>query len=164
VALLSIGEEKSKGNEVVRATYEELAASSLNFIGNVEGRHLLTNEADVIVADGFAGNVALKVAEGLIEHVKSIVKDDLRSHPLAWIPIALLSPMLKRMHSKLDYAEYGGAPLLGLDGVCIIGHGRSNARAVASAVRAAKEAVKGNVVRTIRDSVTGSQDREHVNA
>ncbi|MCE5315566.1 MAG: phosphate acyltransferase PlsX [Armatimonadota bacterium] len=154
VALLSIGEEKSKGNEVVRATYEELAASSLNFIGNVEGRHLLTNEADVIVADGFAGNVSLKVAEGLIEHVSGIIKDDLRSHPLAWIPIIMLSSMLKRMHRKLDYAEYGGAPLLGLDGVCIIGHGRSNAHAVASAVRAAKDAVKGNVVSTIRDSLT----------
>ncbi|MHB9035130.1 MAG: phosphate acyltransferase PlsX [Armatimonadota bacterium] len=164
VALLSIGEEKSKGNEVVRAAYEELSASSLNFIGNVEGRHLLTNEADVIVADGFAGNVALKVAEGLIEHVKGIIKDDLSRHPLAWVPIALLSPMLKRMHKKLDYAEYGGAPLLGLDGICIIGHGRSNAHAVSSAVRAAKEAVKGNVVRTIRDSVTSAQDKEHVNA
>lgn len=157
VALLSIGEEKSKGNEVVRASYEELAASSLNFVGNVEGRHLLSNDADVIVADGFAGNVALKVAEGLIEHVTGVIKDDLRVHPLAKIPLLLLAPMFRRLQKKLDYAEHGGAPLLGLDGVCIIGHGRSDARAVANAVRAAKEAVNGHVVDTIRDSVLASE-------
>jgi len=160
VALLSIGEEKSKGNEVVRATNEALTSSPLNFIGNVEGRHLFSNEADVIVADGFAGNVALKVAEGLVEHVKGVVKDDLRAHPLAWLPLGLLAPMFKRLQKKLDYAEYGGAPLLGLDGICIIGHGRSNAHAVASAVRAAKEAVKGNVVCTIRDSLTDANTQE----
>ncbi|MCE5199003.1 MAG: phosphate acyltransferase PlsX [Armatimonadota bacterium] len=154
VALLSIGEEKSKGNELVRSTYEELAASPLNFVGNVEGRHLFSGEADVIVADGFVGNVALKAAEGLAEYVGQLIKDDLRSHPLAWIPVALLAPVLKRTKKKLDYTEHGGAPLLGIDGVCIIGHGRSNAHAVVSAVRAAKEAVSGNVVSTIRDHLT----------
>jgi glycerol-3-phosphate acyltransferase PlsX len=164
VALLSIGEEKSKGNEAVRAAYEVLGNSSLNFIGNVEGRHLLTSAADVIVADGFAGNVALKVAEGLIEHVTRVIKDDLRTHPFAWIPIAFLSPMLKRMQCKLDYTEYGGAPLLGLNGICIVGHGRSNAHAVANAVRAAKDAVMGNVVSTIRDSVDGIEKQEPLQA
>ncbi len=162
VALLSIGEEKSKGNEVVRAAYEVLGDSSLNFIGNVEGRHLLSNEADVIVADGFAGNVALKVAEGLMEHVKGVVKDDLQVHPLAKIPLMFLAPMFRRLQKKLDYAEYGGAPLLGLNGICIVGHGRSNARAVANAVRAAKDAATGNVVSTIRDSVAGIEKQEPV--
>ena len=159
VGLLSIGEEKGKGNEVTRAAHEELACSSLNFIGNVEGRDVFSGAADVIVADGFAGNVALKAAEGLADHVATLVKDELRSHPLAWVPIVLLSPSLKRLKKRLDYSEYGGAPLLGVSGVCIIGHGRSKARAIASAVRTAKEAVSGGVVSTIRDSLAGAEER-----
>ncbi len=157
VALLSIGEEKSKGNELTRATHEELARSSLNFVGNVEGRHVFSSTADVIVADGFAGNVVLKVSEGLAEHVVALVKDDLKGHPLAWIPLALLSPLLNRLKGKLDYTEYGGAPLLGLNGICIIGHGRSNAKAMASAVKAAREAVASGVIESIRESVTGDK-------
>lgn len=159
VGLLSIGEEKGKGNELTRATYEILAASNLNFIGNVEGRDLFAGTADVIVADGFVGNVALKVAEGLAEHMRNLVMDDLRSHPLGWLPVGLLLPLLKRVKKKLDYSEYGGAPLLGLDGVCIIGHGRSNAHAVANAVRAAKEAVSGGVVSAIRESVSDAVEK-----
>ncbi|OFX13335.1 MAG: phosphate acyltransferase [Armatimonadetes bacterium RBG_16_58_9] len=156
VALLSVGEEKSKGSELIKAAHEILAAGSLNFVGNVEGRDLFSGAADVIVADGFAGNVALKTAEGLVEYVVQVIKDDLRSHPLAWIPIALLTPAMSRLRTKLDYSEYGGAPLLGLNGVCIIGHGRSKARAVANAVRAAKEAVTGGVVAAIKEAVTGA--------
>jgi len=154
IGLLSIGEEESKGNQLTRETYEHLARSPLNFIGNVEGREMFTNAADVIVADGFAGNIVLKTAEGLAEHVAQLVKDDLRRHPLAMIPVAMLMPLLKRIKNKLDYSEYGGAPLLGLNGICIIGHGRSNANAVANAVRAAKEAVEGGVVAAIRDTMT----------
>lgn len=153
VALLSIGEEKTKGNELTKATHERLESGSLNFVGNVEGRHLFASTADVIVADGFAGNLVLKTAEGLAEHVGQLVKEDLRCHPLAWVPVVMLAPFLKRIRNKLDYSEHGGAPLLGLDGVCIIGHGRSNARAVANAVRAAKEAVDGGVVAAIQSSV-----------
>ncbi|MCL5104702.1 MAG: phosphate acyltransferase PlsX [Armatimonadetes bacterium] len=162
VGLLSIGEEKSKGNELVRGAYEALSTAALNFIGNVEGRDLFSGAADVIVADGFTGNVALKAAEGLAEHVERLIKDDLRAHPLAKIPIALMFPFLKRIKKKLDYSEYGGAPLLGLDGICIIGHGRSNARAVANAVRAAKEAVSGNVVSAIWDSITAGEPAARV--
>jgi len=164
VALLSIGEEKEKGNKLTRAAYELLEATSLNFVGNIESRHLFSNTADVIVADGFAGNIVLKTAEGLAEHVMVLVKEDLKKHPLAWITVALLTPMLRRIKKKLDYSEYGGAPLLGPDGVCIIGHGRSNAKAVANAVRAAKEAVNAGVVQAIRDSVTGAQDKRAVTA
>ena len=154
VGLLSIGEEKGKGNEITRAAYDELANSVLNFIGNAEGRDMFTGAADVVVADGFAGNVALKVAEGLFEHVAQVMKDDLKAHPLVWIPVAFLMPFMKRIKNKLDYSEYGGAPLLGLNGICIIGHGRSNAHAVSNAVRAAKEAVSGGVVSAIRDAIT----------
>lgn len=155
VGLLSIGEEKSKGNELTRAAHELLASSSLNFLGNVEGRDLFTSVVDVFVADGFTGNVVLKVAEGTAEYVSFILKDYIRSNPLAWIPALLFMPFIKIAKKKrLDYSEHGGAPLLGLDGVCIIGHGRSNAYAVTNAVRAAKEAVQGDVVSTIRNAAT----------
>lgn len=155
VALLSIGEEEGKGNEMVRQTYPEMAASALNFVGNVEGRHLLAGEADVVVTDGFTGNVVLKAAEGLIEHVMHLLEDDLKRHPLSKIPVLMLIPLLKRIKKKLDYSEYGGAPLLGLNGICIIGHGRSKARAVANAVKAAKEAVNVRFVEQIQQAVIG---------
>lgn len=157
VGLLSVGEEKSKGNEVIKAAHEVLASIPINFIGNVEGRDLFSGAADVIVTDGFAGNVALKTAEGLAEYLKNVIGDELRAHPLAYIPLALLMPFLRRLKKKLDYSEYGGAPLLGLNGICIIGHGRSKARAVASAVRAAREAASGGVVEAIRSAVAPQQ-------
>lgn len=153
VGLLSVGEEKSKGNDVIRAAHEVLTATPINFIGNVEGRDLFSGTADVIVTDGFAGNVALKTAEGLAEYLKNVIRGELHSHPLAYIPLALLMPFLSRLKKKLDYSEYGGAPLLGLNGVCIIGHGRSKARAVANAVRAAREATSGGVVKAIQSAV-----------
>lgn len=159
VALLSIGEEKSKGNEAIKTAHEALENSSLNFIGNVEGRDLFAGTTDVIVADGFAGNVALKTAEGLAEYIKAVIEDEIKSHPLMFIPGILLLPCLKRIKKKTDYSEYGGAPLLGLNGICIIGHGRSKAYAVVNAVRAAKEAVAGQVVPTIRDSIADMECR-----
>jgi len=156
IGLLSVGEEKSKGSDLIKTAHEELVAMPLNFIGNVEGRDLFSGAADVIVTDGFAGNVALKTAEGLAEHIERLFKDEVYSHPLAKVPLALLLPFLSRFKSRLDYSEYGGAPLLGLNGMCIIGHGRSKARAVANAVRAAKEAVDGGVVGAIRSSLTAA--------
>ena len=159
VGLLSVGEEKSKGSELVKAAHDELAASAVNFIGNVEGGDLFSDRADVIVTDGFSGNVALKAAEGLVEHAIQLLRDDLRRHPLAMIPLAMLKPTLNRLKKRLDYSEYGGAPLLGLNGVCIIGHGRSNAHAVSNAVRAAKEAVIGGVIPAIRDSLAAQEAR-----
>ena len=153
VGLLSVGEEKSKGSEVIKAAHEALASAAVNFIGNVEGRDLFSGAADVIVTDGFAGNVALKTAEGLAEYLNALIRDELRAHPLAYVPLALLKPFLNRLKKKLDYSEYGGAPLLGLNGVCIIGHGRSKARAIANAVRAATEAASGGVVAAIQDAV-----------
>jgi glycerol-3-phosphate acyltransferase PlsX len=155
VALLSIGEEEGKGNELTRQAYPALGACALNFVGNVEGRHLLSGAADVVVTDGFTGNVALKAAEGLIEHVTHLFEDDLRRHPFNRIPMLMLIPLLKRVKRKLDYSEYGGAPLLGLNGICIIGHGRSKACAVANAVRAAKEAVDVDFVGAIQQAIVG---------
>lgn len=156
VGLLSVGEEKSKGSELIRAAHARLAAGPLNFVGNVEGRDLFSGAVDVVVADGFAGNVALKTAEGLSELVDHLLREEFRAHPLAKIPLLFLLPSVNRIKKQLDYSDYGGAPLLGLNGVCIIGHGRSSARAVASAVRAAREAVNGQVVSTIRDHVAGA--------
>lgn len=154
VGLLSVGEEKSKGSEIIKIAHEVLAGMPINFIGNVEGNDIFSGSADVVVADGFVGNIALKTAEGLAEHIQALVKDELRSHPLAYIPLAFLKPFMGRLKKRLDYSEYGGAPLLGLNGVCIIGHGRSKARAVASAVRAAREAASGGVVSAIQSAVT----------
>jgi len=164
VGLLSIGEERGKGNEMVRAAHELLASSAMNFIGNVEGRDLFAGTADVIVADGFTGNVALKAAEGLAEYVLKLAKEDIRAHPLMWIPLAMLAPAFKRLMKKIDYSEHGGAPLLGLNGVFIVGHGRSKARAVANAVRAAKEAVAGGMVEAIRGAMTSTSVGQTITA
>lgn len=157
VAVLSIGEEKTKGNKLVQDIHEPLEKLSLNFIGNVESRHIFANMADVIVADGFAGNLILKFAEGIIEELKYRIKNDLRSHPLSYIPIILLLPLLMRLKKSFDYSEYGGGPLLGLNHICVIGHGRSKAKAMTSAIRTAKEAVENNLVQTIRDAVESAQ-------
>ena len=160
VGLLSVGEEKSKGNKVTLAAQEALAAAAINFIGNVEGRDAFSGIADIVVTDGFVGNAVLKAAEGLAEYIRWVVRDDICSHPLMWIPLAMLLGGAKRLKRKLDYSEYGGAPLLGVDGVCIIGHGRSKARALANAIRAAREAVSGGLVTAIRDALTDSSKLE----
>lgn len=152
VALLSIGEEPSKGNEVVKAAHAELRKSGLNFVGNVEGRDLFTGAADVIVADGFVGNVALKVGEGMADFIMSEFAELGRS-VLAVVPLLMLRPLIKRRFRRYDYTQYGGAPLLGVNGVCIIGHGRSNAMAVANAIRTAKESVESNIIENIKTSL-----------
>ncbi|MGQ9454742.1 MAG: phosphate acyltransferase PlsX [Armatimonadota bacterium] len=156
VALLSIGEEPCKGNDLTRAANEALARSGVNFVGNVEGRHLFMGVADVVVTDGFTGNVALKSAEGLAEHIVYLIREELRRRPVNWVPMLLLLPFIRRLKRRLDYSEYGGAPLLGVNGVCIIGHGRSNANAVVNAIRVAKEAVNQGVVEAIRKAFSDS--------
>ncbi|MDO8588546.1 MAG: phosphate acyltransferase PlsX [Armatimonadota bacterium] len=146
VALLSIGEEECKGNELTKSAHAALRQADLNFIGNVEGRHLFSGEANVIVCDGFTGNVALKSAEAIGDEVKFLLK----RRPLLKL---LLSPVLLPLKKRIDYSEHGGAPLLGVNGICVIGHGRSNARAVSSAVRAAVGAVEHNVISSISASL-----------
>jgi glycerol-3-phosphate acyltransferase PlsX len=153
IGLLSIGEEATKGNELTKNTYTLLQETPINFVGNVEGRHLFADEADVIVCDGFIGNVALKVSEGIGEFLLDSIKREVMRSPLYQFAALLLSPALKRLKRKVDYAEYGGAPLLGVNGICIISHGRSDARAIFNAVRAATVAVDSDVVGRIKNAL-----------
>jgi len=142
VGLLNIGEEETKGTEFVKESYELLEKSNLNFIGNVEGKDLFSGKCSVIVCDGFVGNVALKVTESVVETMQVFLKRHLFSSILGKIGVIFLKPSLMRFKRDLDYAEYGGAPLFGVDGVVIIGHGRSNAKAIKNAIRVAKEEVE----------------------
>jgi glycerol-3-phosphate acyltransferase PlsX len=154
VGLLSIGEEPSKGNELTKAANAALSRMELNFIGNVEGKDIFHGAADVVVCDGFDGNIVLKVAEGIAEFMLSSLKEEIsRSSLLCKLGVLLLQPALRRSKAKLDYAEYGGAPLLGVNGVCIISHGRSDARAIRNAIRAAATAVENDIVNCISASV-----------
>jgi len=142
VGVLNIGEEESKGTEFVKETYELLEKSNLNFAGNVEAKYLFSGKSNVIVCDGFVGNIALKVTESVAETMQVFLKKHLLSSFLGKIGVIFLKPSLMRFKKDLDYAEYGGAPLLGVDGVVIIGHGRSNAKAIKNAIRVAKEEVE----------------------
>jgi len=139
LGLLSVGEEESKGNDLTKEVHKTLKALTFNFIGNVEGRDIFNGRADVIVCDGFTGNVALKTSEGLIEAMLKLMREELSKTLPAKVGALLSQKSFKRLKKRLDYAEYGGAPLLGLRGVCIICHGRSNAVAIKNAIRVAKE-------------------------
>jgi glycerol-3-phosphate acyltransferase PlsX len=145
IGLMSIGEEKSKGNDLVKETFDRLQASPLRFIGNVEGKDLFSGAADVIVSDGFTGNVALKVSEGVVESVLSMARHEITKNLFAKLGYILMKRHLKKIYKKVDYAEYGGAQLLGVNGVCVIGHGRSNARAVRNAIGRGREFVMNHV-------------------
>jgi len=134
VGLLSIGEEETKGNELTREAHQLLKASSLSFIGNVEARDVYSGAADVIVADGFTGNIALKVSEGLVEVVEELLRDELSSTLTTRVGSLLTSRAMRHFRKRVDYSEYGGAPLLGPAGIAIVGHGRSSAKAVRNAV------------------------------
>jgi len=145
VGLLNIGEEEKKGTGFIREAYELLETSKLNFIGNVEGKDLFKGKCDIIVCDGFVGNVALKVSESAVEAMQTFLKRHLLSNIWGKIGLIFMMPSLKRFKKELDYAEYGGALLLGVNGVVIIGHGRSNKRAIKNAIRVAKEEVERQV-------------------
>ncbi|MGQ9578520.1 MAG: phosphate acyltransferase PlsX [Candidatus Aminicenantales bacterium] len=145
VALMSVGEEEVKGNDITREAFERLEQAPLNFIGNVEGRDIYSGKAEVIVSDGFTGNVALKVSEGVVETLLSLAKREVTKNFLAKIGLFLMKKHLKKIYKQVDYAEYGGAHLLGIKGTCVIGHGRSNALAVRNAIRMAMETVKNRV-------------------
>jgi glycerol-3-phosphate acyltransferase PlsX len=153
VALLSNGEEEGKGTLTVREAFALIKQSKLNFIGNAEGRHILRAFADVIVSDGFAGNVMIKTMEGTAETLIDFLKTEIKKRPLAMLGAALAKPAFDALKKRLDYAEIGGAPVLGVDGVTIIGHGRSNAKAVKNAIRAAKRALDGNMLEAIRNGL-----------
>jgi len=145
VALLSIGEEEIKGNELTRETYNRLKTMPLQFVGNVEGRDVFAGNVDVIVCDGFIGNIALKISEGLVEHMIRMLKENLGSTVIAQVGGLLSRRAFHGLKKKLDYAEYGGAPLLGVKGIAVIGHGRSNANAIKNAIRVAAELARSRV-------------------
>jgi glycerol-3-phosphate acyltransferase PlsX len=142
VGLLNVGEEESKGTDFVKETHELLSKSHMNFVGNVDGQHLVSGECDVIVCDGFVGNVALKVSESLAEAMQVFLKKHILNNPMGLLGALLLKSSFRRFKKEIDYSEYGGAPLLGVNGVVIIGHGRSNAHAIKNAIRVAKKEVE----------------------
>jgi glycerol-3-phosphate acyltransferase PlsX len=145
VGLLNVGEEESKGTEFVKETHSLMSKSNLNFMGNVEGKDLFSGKCDIIVCDGFVGNIALKVSESFAESITKFLKRSLKYNPVGLLGLGFLSLGLSRFRKQIDYSEYGGAPLLGINGVVIIGHGRSGAKAVKNAIRVAKQEVALNV-------------------
>jgi glycerol-3-phosphate acyltransferase PlsX len=154
VGLVSNGEEETKGNRLVQATIPLLKASGLSFVGNVEGKDVTRGACDVAVCDGFTGNVMLKLAEGVQELIFNLVRGAVREKLHYQLAGAVLRPALRAAARKLDYVEYGGAPLLGVRGAVFIGHGRSNARAIANGIRTAGQAASGDLVARIAASLT----------
>jgi len=154
VALVNIGSEETKGNELVVKTYEQLANSdSLNFIGNIEGRDIPRGTADVMVCDGFVGNVVLKVIEGMAASFNQLLKDEINRSMMAKLGAGLMLPALKGLKKRMDYSEYGGAPLLGVNGLSIICHGSSKAKAIHNAIRVAYESYSQSFIETLRTNM-----------
>lgn len=157
VGLLSIGEEESKGNELTREAFKELEEErSLNFIGNVEGREVFSGAADIIVCDGFTGNIALKISESAAEFFTVLLKEELEKGLVGKLGALLTRGAFRRFKKRVDYTEYGGAPLLGVGGMCIISHGRSTAKAIKNAIRVAAECVENKVIEHIRKGIAVS--------
>ncbi|MGB8957824.1 MAG: phosphate acyltransferase PlsX [Candidatus Aminicenantales bacterium] len=153
IGLMSIGEEKGKGNDLVKEAFERLQTAPVRFIGNVEGKDLFSGVADVVVSDGFTGNVALKVSEGVVQSVMSMARHEITKNIFAKLGYLLMKRHLKKLYKKIDYSEYGGAQLLGVNGVCIIGHGRSNPTAVRNAIGLAREFVANKVQEKIQEEI-----------
>jgi len=153
VGLLNIGEEAEKGSELYYEAHQLLKRSPVHFIGNVEGRDIILGTADVVVCDGFVGNVLLKFAESIIPSIATMIKDEIARHPLSAMAGLLLKPAFRRLRRRLDYSEVGGAPLLGVDGTCIIAHGRSNVRAIKNAIRVAARCAEAKVADSIRAEI-----------
>jgi glycerol-3-phosphate acyltransferase PlsX len=149
VGLLSVGAEESKGNDLTREAHRLLKVAPVNFVGNVEGPDVFAGHADVIVCDGFTGNITLKVSEGLVETVESLLHDELSSTFGTRVGYLLSRQAYRRFRKRLDYSEYGGAPLVGVNGVCIVGHGRSTAKAVRNAVAMAARAVSDGFLESL---------------
>lgn len=150
VGLLSVGEEEGKGNELTREAYDELKESSLNFAGNVEGRDIYNGACDVVVTDGFTGNVALKISESLVEMLGNMINEELTRDIRSRVGAALAMPAFARFRKRVDYTEMGGAPLLGIEGAAIICHGASPAKAIRNGVRVAAEWAKAGLNQHIR--------------
>ncbi|HEX5735077.1 MAG TPA: phosphate acyltransferase PlsX [Blastocatellia bacterium] len=145
VGLLSIGEEEIKGNDLTKEAFKLLKNSHINFIGNVEGRDMFTGLVDVIVCDGFTGNIALKTSEGVVEVLMRLLKQELKASLQAKAGALLTRPAFQKFKQRIDYAEYGGAPLLGIKGVAVICHGRSSSKAIRNAIGVARDYCRGEV-------------------
>jgi len=157
VGLLSVGEEEIKGNELTRAVYDRLKALPVHFVGNVEGGDLFSGKVDVIVCDGFVGNIALKICEGLAMEVMKFLRKTYKSSFASQVGYLLSKGAMKGIRQTMDYSEYGGAPLLGVRGVCVIGHGRSNANAVKNAIRVAAGLARARINERIEQELSLTQ-------
>jgi glycerol-3-phosphate acyltransferase PlsX len=161
VGLLSIGEEEGKGNELTKETYRVLKETGLNFIGNAEGRDVFNGNADVVVCDGFIGNVVLKASEALGEFVSTTLRQEMTKTLPRKIGGLLAKSAFDGLKKRMDYSEYGGAPLLGVKGGCIVCHGRSNAKAIKNAIRVARNFAISRIDEKIRTQVNDLHKREH---
>jgi glycerol-3-phosphate acyltransferase PlsX len=156
VGIVSNGEEEGKGNQLVKITTPLLKASDLNFVGNVEGKDVPSGMADVIVTDGFTGNVLVKTAEGTADFLLKLLKEEIKKRRAAVLGALLAKGAFAEVKQRLDYSEYGGAPLLGVNGVVVIGHGRSNAKAIKNMVRTAADAVGADVLTGLREGIAAT--------
>jgi glycerol-3-phosphate acyltransferase PlsX len=161
VGVLSIGEEEGKGNELTRETFRVLKETGLNFIGNAEGRDIYNGNADVVVCDGFVGNAVLKASESLAEMVSRTLKEELKRSTMRKIGALMAKNAFVSLKKRMDYSEYGGAPLLGVRGGCIVCHGRSNAKAIKNAIRVAREFAINRIDEKIQEKVGDLHAREH---
>ena len=153
VGLLSIGEEETKGNELTKEAFKLLTETSLNFIGNVEGRDVMSGKADVVVCDGFIGNVVLKLSEAVAETIGLMIRENIGDNLIRKLGYVMMRPAFRALKRRIDYAEYGGAPLVGINGISLISHGRSSDRAIKNAVRVAMELAKSDVNKHIQEDI-----------
>ncbi len=153
IGILNIGEEETKGTEYVKEAHQLLNKSQLHFIGNVEGRDIFNGSVDIVVCDGFVGNVVLKVSESIADVIGKLLKQELKKNVMTMMGALFAKPAFDRLRQEVDYSEYGGAPLLGINGICIISHGSSNARAIKNAIRVASEFVKYEINSHILEAV-----------
>jgi glycerol-3-phosphate acyltransferase PlsX len=161
VGLLNIGSEPGKGNELTKATFDLLSDCPLNFIGNIEGKDIYEHAADVVVCDGFDGNVLLKASEGVAEFIVRLLQRELDADPEVKASMESLAPVFGRLKRKIDYSEYGAAPLLGVNGLSFIAHGRSNAKAIVSGLHAAKRATDSDYVESVKEAIQRYKGASH---
>jgi glycerol-3-phosphate acyltransferase PlsX len=154
VGLLGIGEEDAKGNELTKKAFQLLKQSGINFIGNIEGKSIFMGDADVVVCDGFVGNIALKISEGLAEAMRKMLKKEISAKTAGKIGYVLMKDAFRNFKKKTDYSEYGGAPLLGISKPCIISHGRSSSKAIKNAIKIAGEFHTKGVLEIISDELS----------
>ncbi|GAB6182631.1 phosphate acyltransferase PlsX [Thermodesulfovibrio hydrogeniphilus] len=157
IALLSIGEEDTKGNEATKEAFKILQKSNLNFTGNIEGKDIFFGSADVVVCDGFVGNIVLKVGEGLAEALMKMLKREITELITGKLGYMMIKPAVKSFRKKIDYSEYGGALLLGINGTSIICHGRSSAKAIKNAIKVASEMAKKEIYKRISESLMATE-------